>query len=71
MSNAMVALAGFLSPQPGSFGFSTYNQPVGLKCCADLVWRGNCDISIFNAVVVWLLNVFGILHYLTDIKVGK
>jgi hypothetical protein len=23
------------------------------------------------AVVVWLLNVFGLLHYLTDIKVGK
>jgi hypothetical protein len=32
--------------------------------------------SILNAVVViavvvWLLNVFGMLHYLTDIKVGK
>ena len=32
--------------------------------------------SILNAVVViavvvWLLNVFGVLHYLTDIKVGK
>jgi len=32
--------------------------------------------SILNAVVViavvvWLLNVFGLLHYLTDIKVGK
>jgi len=32
--------------------------------------------SILNAVVViavvvWLLNVFGMLHYLTDIKVGN
>ncbi len=32
--------------------------------------------SILNAVVViavvlWLLNVFGLLHYLTSIKVGQ
>ena len=26
---------------------------------------------VIIAVVVWLLNVFGMLHYLTDIKVGK